>query len=322
MIKMFKVVKGILYRMISNKAYLMLPFVITPIVIAAAIYFSSSMALKPNIGVIGVENINLNSSQVNITKLENKVPLSDLVKNKYDAVISYSNGKVKIYTIKGDDYKNKIERVIKGEETTFKEGEKRGVATNIVGFLTMFIIILGVMLYKFFFDDKKGISNRVLSSNVTYIQYILSHFISVFIMIFIPTSVITVVLKEGLGLNTSVISIELVFIILILSLLSSAFGLFISSAVKQSESASMLGIMINVITTLIAGSFFTISNNNIIKTISKILPQKHILDFTIALENSRGFSYNNILSVLIITIIMLVFSVVINRYKMRRYNCM
>ena len=50
---MINVIKGILYRMINNKAYLIMPIVITPIVIAAAIYFSSSFIAKANIGVVG-----------------------------------------------------------------------------------------------------------------------------------------------------------------------------------------------------------------------------------------------------------------------------
>lgn len=36
---MINVIKGILYRMINSKTYLIMPIIITPIVIVAAIYF-------------------------------------------------------------------------------------------------------------------------------------------------------------------------------------------------------------------------------------------------------------------------------------------
>ena len=87
---MINVIKGILYRMVNNTGYLIMPIVITPIVIATAIYFSSSFMAKANIGVVGDTNINFNSDEVNIIRLANNVPLSDLVKNKYDAVVSYT----------------------------------------------------------------------------------------------------------------------------------------------------------------------------------------------------------------------------------------
>lgn len=320
--KMINVIKGILYRMTRNKPYLIMPLVITPIVIVVAIYFSSSFVTKLNIGVVGTDNISFESDEINIIKLNEKVPLSDLVKNKYDAVVTFENGKAKVDTVKGNDLKDKLEKLLNGEEVSIKDGEKRGVAANIIGFLTMFVIMLGVSLYKFFFDDKKGISKRIISANISYEQYVASHFISVFIMLFVPIGIITVIAKELFNLNTSVTTLELFFIVSVLSLLSAAYGLLMSSITKEMESANMLGTMINIITTLIAGSFFTISNNSLINKIGEILPQKHILSFTILLENGKGISYGNLSNVLLISLIMIICSFLINRYKMRRYSYM
>lgn len=319
--KMINVIKGILYRMINNRPYLIMPIVITPAVIAAAIFFSSSFILKANVGVVG-NNINFNSDEVNIIRLANNVPLSDLVKNKYDAVVLYENGKNKVETIKDDNFKNKIEKIVNGENATIKDGEKRGVASNIVGYITMFILLEGVLLYKFFFDDKKGIAKRVISANISYAQYVLSHLISVFIMIFVPTVIITILSKELLNFDARVTTIELAFIVLILSFLGSAFGLIISSVTRDMDSAGMLGNMISIITTLFAGSFFTISNNNLVNIIANVMPQKHILNFTIALENGKGLSYMDLLNVILSSIIMITCSFLISKYKIRRFNYM
>ncbi len=318
---MINVIKGILYRMINNRPYLIMPIVITPAVIAAAIFFSSSFILKANVGVVG-NNINFNSDEVNIIRLANNVPLSDLVKNKYDAVVLYENGKNKVETIKDDNFKNKIEKIVNGENATIKDGEKRGVASNIVGYITMFILLEGVLLYKFFFDDKKGIAKRVISANISYAQYVLSHLISVFIMIFVPTVIITILSKELLNFDARVTTIELAFIVLILSFLGSAFGLIISSVTRDMDSAGMLGNMISIITTLFAGSFFTISNNNLVNIIANVMPQKHILNFTIALENGKGLSYMDLLNVILSSIIMITCSFLISKYKIRRFNYM
>ncbi|MFW2490635.1 ABC transporter permease [Clostridium chromiireducens] len=317
---MINIIKGILYRMINNKSYLIMPIVITPIIIAISIYFSSSLVAKYNIGVIGDYSANFNSDEVNITRLENKVPLSDLVKNKYEAVISFKNGKVIVDTIKGNDFKSKIERLVNGERITNEDSEKRGVVSNIVGFITMFIIALGVLLYRFFFDDKKGISRRIISTNITYVQYILSHFISVFLMIFVPTVTITILSRVMLDLDTRVTSVELILIIFVLSLFSSAFGLLMSTVTKQMQSASMLGMMINVITTLLSGSFFTISNNKLVSLFGSIMPQRHILEYTISLENGKFSNYTDIASVILISIVMIISSFLIIKYKMRKYS--
>ena len=317
---MINVIKGILYRMINNKAYLIMPLVITPIAIAAAIYFSSSFMTKANIGVVGGTKININSDEINIISLENKVPLSDLVKNKYDAVISFENGKVVVDTIKDEAFKNKLEKMANGEKVTIEEDEKRGVASNIVGYITMFVILLGVGLYKFFFDDKNGISKRIVSSNISYEQYVFSHFVSVFLMVFVPTVVITVLSRELFNLNTSVTALDLVFIVMILSFLASAFGLLMSSVTRSEESATMLGNMINIITTLLAGSFFTISNNWIINVIGNIMPQRHILNFTIALENGNGISYTDIGIVIVVSFLMIISSFLISKCKIRSYS--
>lgn len=319
--KMINVIKGILYRMINNRPYLIMPLLITPVVIAAAIFFSSSFIAKANVGVVG-GNINFNSDEVNIIRLENNVPLSDLVKNKYDAVVYYENGKNKVETIKDDNFKNKIEKIVSGENVTIKDGEKRGVSSNIVGYITMFILLEGVLLYKFFFDDKKGIAKRVISANISYAQYVLSHLISVFIMIFVPTVIITILSKELLNFDARVTTIELAFIVLILSFLGSAFGLIISSVTRDMDSAGMLGNMISIITTLFAGSFFTISNNNLVNIIANVMPQKHILNFTIALENGKGLSYMDLLNVILSSIIMITCSFLISKYKIRRFNYM
>ncbi|GFZ32343.1 permease [Clostridium zeae] len=317
---MLKLIKGILYRMVNNKAYLITPLVITPIIIAAAIYFSSSMITKANIGVVGANDLNLKSNEINIIKLKEDVPLSDLVKNKYDAVVTFNNGKATVDTIKDSNFKDKVKKILNGEKVVIQEGEKRGVAANIVGFLTMFVLALGVMLYKFFFHDKKGISNRVISSNISYEQYVASHFISVFVMIFTPTLIVTTLAKVVLNLDTAVTVLELAFIVFMLSLLAAAYGLLISSIVKDEESASMLGIMLNITTTLIAGSFFTISNNNLISSIGRLLPQRHILNFTMYLENGKGINYTSLSNVLILSLMMICVSFLITRLKMRSYN--
>lgn len=311
---MINLIKGILYRMVNNKDFLIMPLIITPIVIAAAMFFSSSFVTKANVGVIGDGEVNFNNDEINVIKLQNNVPMSDLVKNKYDAVISYENGKAIVQTIKDNNLKDKIERLVNGENISIKDNGKRGVVSNIIGYITMFILMFGVKLYKFFFDEKKGIANRIISANISYEKYVLGHCISVFIMLSFPIVIITILCKEVFHINTNVTDLEMVFIVLVLSFLASTFGLLIASITKDLDSASMFGTIISIITTLFAGSFFTITNNYWINKIGDIMPQKHILDFTISLENNSIMNYNNILIVFLISFLMIISSLKIKKY--------
>jgi len=122
-----------------------------------------------------------------------------------------------------------------------------------------------------------------------------------------------------LNLNTNVTVLQLGFIIMILSFLGSAFGLLMSSVTRSEESATMLGNMINIITTLLAGSFFTISNNWFINVIGNIMPQRHLLNFTIALENRKGITYADIGIVIVVSFLMIISSFLINKYKIKKY---
>jgi len=76
---MINVIKEILYRIVNN----------TYRYSSCNIYFSSSLMIKANIGVVGLNDINFNSNEINIIRLENRVPLSDLVKNNKFRCLNY-----------------------------------------------------------------------------------------------------------------------------------------------------------------------------------------------------------------------------------------
>lgn len=318
---MIKVIKGILYRMINNKAYLVMPIIITPIVIFAAIYFTNNLTVKGNIAVVGMDNIKLSIKDVKITKLKEQPKFSELVQNKYDAVVLYKDGKYKVETVKNKDFKENIEACINGKTPKWDQETKRGVASNIIGFSTMFILLLGVMLYRFYYEEKSGISKRILSGTISYDQYAVAHIISVFLMMFMPTVSITLVAKRILDINTRVSSFQLAFILFVLCSFAASFGFLICSIIKEDENATLVGSMVILITTLLSGSFFAVAKNGTLNKLSNLFPQKHILDFTIALENNNNVSYIGMSIVLALTIALIFLGIAINRRKLKGNNC-
>ncbi|GKX67155.1 ABC transporter permease [Inconstantimicrobium mannanitabidum] len=318
---MLRMIKGILYRMINNKVYLVVPIILTPIMIFAAIYFSNNLSIKGNIAVVGMDNVNLAIKEVKVTKLKTVPQLSELVQNKYDGVVIYKNGKFKVDTVKGNEFKENIEACINGKTPNWDREAKRGVAANIIGYITMFVLFLGMMLYRFYYEEKGGISKRILSGSISYVQYATAHVISVFLMIFVPTTGITLITKEVLNINTKVSSLEVAFILFVLCLFASAFGFLISSIIKEDENATLVGSMTILVTTLLSGSFFSVTKNGFIDKISNLFPQKYLLDFTISLENNNSANYMKMGVVLVITATILTLGIFIGSRKLKGNNC-
>ena len=316
---MINSIKLNLYRMIHNKAFLLMPFVITPIIICCAMYFSSNVVVNPTIGVVNKTTLSNDIKNVNIVNLNEKVPLSDLVKNKYDAVVYFDNDKVTVDTIKGQDYKERVEKLFNGENTKLNDNENRSAGVNIIGYVSMFLLFLGGKLYKFFFDDKMFISKRIISCGMSYSEYAVSHAASVFLMIFVPTCIVTILFKELFNINTNITDLEFIFIIFLLCFLSSSFGFLIASLVDNDTNAGMLGNMIIIAASLISGSIVNISNNKIINALGSVIPQKYLISTAISFENNN-VNITSILFVLLSSVIMMVIAFEYNKYKMRVSN--
>ena len=223
-----------------------------------------------------------------VTVLEDEPKLSELVEGKYNAVIKKENEKYVIETIKGESFKQSLEKVL-NEGVSVKEAfaskEQRGVIGNLIGFLTMLILFLGSMLYRFCYQEKGGIDKRIVVSKAGYIKYTLSHPVVVFLILFTPTWTITVFANLLLELNTSVSILELTFILFTLCLLAASFSFCIASFNKSEQNGSLISTMAILITSIMSGSFIEISKGGIANTISHLFPQRYLLDYTIAIEH-------------------------------------
>jgi len=287
-----------------------------------AIYFTGRLEIKANLAVVGANNLPINSNSIKVNYINKEPQLSDLVLNKYDAVIKSNDGVYEVITVKGHKFKENIEKLLKREsiDNVFSS-ENRGIGTNILGYLTMFILLQGLMFFTLFYEERdKGISKRVLSHPITAMNYFLAHAISCFIMVFLPIIIIILISVNILNLNTNISNIQFIFILGILCILGSAFGLFISSLVKSEDNGTLFGSMLLVITTLISGSFFSIDSQGVIGKIGKILPQRKIVDYTIAIENNRTLDYRGLIMIILLSIILFMLAYIINNKKFRNGN--
>lgn len=318
---MLNLMKMIMYRILHNKTFLFLPVIVTPIVIMLSIFFTNNMATNANIAIVNQSNISFaKSAGVNITYLDSTPPLSDLMQGKYDAIVNVNNDKsFDIQTIKNENFKAAIEDTLSGKTPHWNLSSKRGEISNLTGFIMMFVLLIGIMLYRFYYEEKNGIDKRILSSPITYIKYSLSHCIVVLGIVFIPMIIIILGYSLIWGFDTNMNNLDLCLIFGLMALLGSSLGLFISSIVKSDDNAVLVGAMTVISTTLLSGSFRDITSTKITMFISKILPQKYILDYAMNLENNQKVNSLGILYVLILCLLFILLSLYFNKRRLNNF---
>ena len=280
----FAILKNNFYRVISKKSIIVTTIIFVPLMIMAAVYFTGKMEIKGTIAVV-FENksVNLNTKHLNVKMLDKRPNISELLLNKYDAVLEdKGNGKIQITTIKGEKFKNTIKNYLKLPQNikgNIDIGEKRGVGTNILGFLIMIILVQSVGLMVLYPEDRDFKTfRRMLVSPVSEGKYLLAQGIFNFIIIYIPVFLAIVITKAVFNVNIGFSYGNLAILLSIITFLGTAFALFITSAIDDLESSLMLGSVIITLTSILSGSFYSFSDNNkILDMIVNILPQKSYL---------------------------------------------
>lgn len=300
----------ILYRILNNKIYLFMATLVTPVVIFVAVFFTNKIETKSTIGIIG--DIEISIKNVNAIYLEEEPKFSELVQGKYDAIVKKENEIIQIETIRGENFKNSLEDALR-ENASYVVTSDRGIVTNLIGFITMFILVFASMLFKFYYDEKTGINKRVLSTSINHLQYSISHFLVVFAILFVPTIIIILLGNIILQYNENVSYIHILFMVFTLCLFATSFSFFISSCIKTEANGGLVATMIIVITTLIAGSFFEVAQNGFTSFINKFLPQRYLLDYAIALENGLSPNHFSILGIILISIVLFILGTQINQ---------
>ncbi|KRU30348.1 ABC-2 family transporter protein [Clostridium sporogenes] len=309
----FTILKNNFYRIISKKAIIINTIIFVPLMIMAAVYFTDKMEIKGTIAVVSENKfVNLNTKYLKVKVLDKKPKMSELLLNKYDAVLEdKGNGKIQITTIKGDKFKNTIENYLKAPQNinaNLDIGEKRGVGTNILGFLIMIILVQSVALMILYPEDRDFKTfRRILISPVSEGKYLLAQGIFNFIIIYISVFLAIVIAKVVFNVNIGFSYGNLAILLSIITFLGTAFALFITSAIDDLESSLMLGSVIITLTSILSGSFYSFSDNNkILDTIINILPQKSYLTLVQGVENGKNIlSYKLELSYIVILILVL-----------------
>lgn len=293
----FNIFKNNFYRLMAKKILIVNVIVFIPLMIIGGVYFNSKMETKANIAVVSNnQKLNMSSKYIKFNVVKEKPSMSDLVLNKYDAVIE-DNGKgnFKITTIKSDKLKNQIESFLKNPNSAAKSSDtqnKRGVGTSIIGFLIMIVLMLQINFMLFYPEDRDfGTFKRILISPVSGSKYLISQGVFVFAVAFVPTYAAVIVVNAVFNVNIGFSYVNFAWLLALLLLFGTAFALFITSCVDDVDNASMLGNSIIMITSILAGSFYSFTDDNkILDSIVKAIPFKGYLTLVQGIENGKSLS--------------------------------
>ncbi|EMS71725.1 ABC transporter permease [Ruminiclostridium cellobioparum] len=292
---MFIILKNNFYRAVSRKNYFILMLCISIITITAAVFFTAKLEVKGNIAVVSdTGSLYLSSKLLHVEKVDRVPDRASLVMHKYDAaVIDRGDGEFEIQTIRSDDFKKKLEKIIKNQDlSSFKDENSRGVASNILGYMIMIVFIQGLLYMLMYSEDREnGTFKRIGVSPVPAGVYLAGHGIFNFLMVFLPTYLLIISVKIIFGINIGLSFIQYAGILGLLTFLATGFSLFISSLFKKADSSNMAGQSIAVLTSLLAGCFYSFDNGNeVMKKIISILPQKNLISLVQAIEHGKSFN--------------------------------
>lgn len=280
-------------RLWQQKQLIVLLVIFTTVASAAAIFVSTSLTTTWDIAVVSDQPVAFEGENVNITQLDAAPKRSTLVSGKYDAIL-YRNadGGYKIDTIKSDETTAQMVAALEGTQdlSTFSN---RGIGTNILGFLMMFLLLMGSMAMCMYSDDKaqKQIT-RVAASPIKISTYLFAHSLFNFCFLFIPTMIILTLIRLISGVDYGYSFWTLTGLIAMICAFSTSFCLLLYSLLSnKADSAKMTGNTVIILTSILAGSFYAFDKGNrALEMIVTVLPQKAYLTLAEGLEQHADFT--------------------------------
>jgi len=196
------VLRNDLCRLMEEKARIILMQVMIAGSIAIAILMNTKTASIGNIAlVLSGDGMNISSPYLDIVVLDEVPPMSELVSNKFDAIVTISDNRYEIQTIKSDSFKETLESALINPSACHEESLiAKGTGSNILGYLVMFVLMQGVFLMYLFAEDKERKQLiRISSSPISFTAYLFAHSLFTFLMLYLPTLTILYVVSTIMG---------------------------------------------------------------------------------------------------------------------------
>lgn len=282
------VMKGNILRLKGDKLTLIMIFLVMPIIIALGVYFGSNNEIKGKIALINpnieeetmIKNIFKDSSSIDFEILDKEIKNSSLITGAYLAEVTFKDNNIIVNKYSNKEIRGLLNSIFNGESYKGKEYENN-VIEKISGFLLMFLFYGALSVATLFLKDREnGVYQRVLTGNVSFLQYNLAQILYLISTITIPTIIMSVVVTKFLNVELSMSYGNFIAIIMAIGILTSSMVIFIANIFKTTSEVQMNGSIIAMISCLFSGCLMPVEGSSkFIEIIRDFLPQKRVLDF-------------------------------------------
>ena len=288
----FIILRNNLQRFLKEKTYAIISFLLVFITIAATSFVVTMESQKVKIGVTktAIELLEMNNNNISIKEVERDMNYyTNLISGEYDAYINKEDGKYKVTTVRNSTLGMKLSQYL-NEGKSLIASSDNNYYKIIITVMAMSSMILSLILYRYYFDDRNGLDKRIYLSGVSNFSYVLQQVLFNFLILFTTNLLSSFILLPLFDLN---ISWKLVLYILLIELFSANFGIFLSTLTKKNQGALIIGTMVSVITMLLSGALFSVKKDSIQDKIHYIFPQYYFSNLGKSIDgNLTNLSYS------------------------------
>ena len=230
----FIILKNNLKRFLKEKSYLLISFLLIFVTIAATSFVVTMKSQKVKIGVTknAIELLEMSNNNISVKEVERDEDYYvNLITGKYDAYINKEDGKYKVTTVRNSTLGKELSQYLnKGKSLTAPTSSDHNHYKIIVTVMAMSSMILSLILYRFYFDDRNGLDKRIYLSGVSNFSYVLQQVTFNFLILSVTNLLSSLILLPLFNLD---ISWNLVLYILLIEVFSANFGMVLSTLTKK-----------------------------------------------------------------------------------------
>lgn len=314
----FIILRNNLQRFLKEKSYILISFLLVFVTIAATSFVVTMKSQKVKIGVTknAIELLEMSNSNISVKEVgSDENYYVNLITGKYDAYISKEDGKYKVTTVRNSTLGKELSQYLnKGKSLTAPISNGHDHYKIIITVIAMSSMILSLILYRFYFDDRNGLDKRIYLSGVSNFSYVLQQVMFNFLILSITNLLSSLILFPLFDLD---ISWNLILYILLIEVFSANFGMILSTLTKKNQGALLIGTMVSVLTMLLSGALFSVKKGSIQDKIHYIFPQYYISNLG---KNIDGNSTNLTQSITVIVGFSLLFFLIANYIQKQKVD--
>ncbi|KAA9234701.1 MULTISPECIES: ABC transporter permease [Aerococcus] len=280
----FIILNNNLKRLFQAKSYLWLSILIVFVTVAASAYVLTMDPPKPIIGVDSSASdlLAMNSDDLTVEELSGKQPnYTPLITGQYDAYISKEAGKYQVTTVRNAALGEGLSQWLNERKIPSQPAPSDDHFKVLLSVLAMSSMILSLILYRFYFDDRQGIDQRIYSSGLSTFSYLFQQVLFTFLLLFTINALACGILLPIFDLD---LSGRLFIYLFLIELFSATFGMVLSTMTKKNQGALLVGTMLSVLTLLLSGALLAVKEDSLQEQIQPIFPQFYIAKLGSALD--------------------------------------